>query len=168
MTIKAGAKAPLKNRQSRSTRIVETIRDFLVNNGALDVNFRHDPTLPPGSKPVSVTFSLVIDGRELYFRMTAKYDQVRASLLEDAQTLTQRQRVTRQLVEQVTWANIRDWLAAQVTMMRIGQMKMHEVFLSQMLEYNGPQARTMFQVVEENKYLLSETTSKVIEDDEHS
>lgn len=162
-TNKTGGFAPLKNTHSRSTRIEETIRTFLVRNGALDVNFRNDPSKPLGSKPVSVTFSMLVDGpsgkQELHFRMIARYDQVRAALRADAKTHAQVQRITQSYVEQVTWANIRDWLAAQVTMIRIGQFKLHEVFLSQLLEYNGPDARTMFQVIEENNYRLLEQNS---------
>jgi hypothetical protein len=67
--------------------------------------------------------------------------------------------------ERVAWRVIKDWLDAQISLIRIGQAEVAEVFLPYM--WNGK--RTLFEILKESNYQLTGSTTpepKVSEGDE--
>jgi Fe-S cluster biosynthesis and repair protein YggX len=51
----------------------------------------------------------------------------------------------------VAWRIIKDWLEAQMALIRTQQVEMAEIFLPYLIDKTG---RTFFQAVKENNYLL--------------
>jgi hypothetical protein len=56
-------------------------------------------------------------------------------------------------VYRVAWRNIEDWIAAQMTVIELGMVKLEDVFLPYMTDQNGI---TYFDKLEKKGFLLTE------------
>ncbi len=136
----------LKNTYSTSPRVLEDIQKMLVKHNARRVEFQYN-----NGVPIGLTFSMMVQGQELYYSMPARIERVQAVLRQEARTHTQRSAATYDKARQVAWANIRDFLASQLAMIRIGLVSLEEIMLPYMVV--GENDKTLFQAMAERKFL---------------
>ena len=135
---------PLKNYRSRlTTDPFAVIQKTLAQHKAKQIiqEFGHD------GRVRAISFSLEISGKLHAFRLPARVESVQRILYGD-KNLTETQ------LEQAyttAWANIRDWITAQMALLDTGMVKPEEVFLPYMLVKNGI---TLFEDMKEHGFLL--------------
>jgi len=98
---------------------------------------------------VALSFAIEIDGRLLGFKLPARLEQVAAALKPE-----RRWRNTEELEQQAYrtgWANIRDWVTAQMALIDTRMAKMQEVFLPYMTR---PDGKTLYESLEDSKFKL--------------
>jgi YD repeat-containing protein len=144
----------LKNTYSQSTRIFDDIQRVLREHRARQLSFDYDDA----GRIVAIAFTLDIDGRFLSFRLPARIEAVERIFLQQKQetavryvdelTVTQREQAYR-----TCWANVRDWLSAQMAMVDMQQAEVEEIFLPYMLVADGK--TTYFEVLRERHFLLA-------------
>lgn len=133
--------APLKNYLSEASlsSIFETIRRSLGEGGARRVSFDYSDE----GQVTAITFSLMIAGKPATFRLPARQDGIPPLLREsyrEAHRACPQGKAFEEQVERVAWANIRDWAAAQVALIRIRMAQPQEVFLPYLLNEQGQTA----------------------------
>ena len=133
----------LKNYRSESTRSLEIIQQTLATYKAKQVvlDYGEDGRIN------ALAFSLEIEGRLHAFRLPARVENVERILYGDREfTPTQEEQAYR-----TAWANIRDWITAQMALIDTGMVKPEEVFLPYMLNRQG---QTYFEALEQNHFSL--------------
>jgi len=95
----------------------------------------------------ALTFTLQINNRHYGFRLPARVENVE-QLLYGTKELTDAQK---QQAYVTAWANIRDWITAQMALIDTGMVKFEEVFLPYMLDRSG---KTYFETLEPKHFLL--------------
>lgn len=141
---------PLKNYTSKGRNTFEKIQIILSSNGANKIMFdyKKDGTLE------AIIFGLEINGQQRGFRLPALVDNVAEVLYggEDrwgnVKEITQKQR---EQAYRTAWANIRDWIDAQMALVKTKQAKIQQVFLPYVLMGDG---RTLSDHIEKNPSLL--------------
>lgn len=134
----AGGGPKLKNYRSQSelSTILEAIRQSLVAHGARRVAFEYDAS----GQASAVEFSLQVQGRMSMFRLPARLQNVEPLVVESYRAASRRIPQGEELAVQTCktgWANIRDWVGAQMALLRTGMVKPEEIFLPYLL-LDGP------------------------------
>jgi hypothetical protein len=133
----------LKNYRSESTRSFEIIQQTLAKHKAKQIVLDYSGD----GRVNALAFSLEIEGRLHAFRLPARVENVERILYGDRElTSTQKEQAYR-----TAWANIRDWVTAQMALIDTGMVKPEEVFLPYMLNRQG---QTYFEALQENHFLL--------------
>ncbi len=104
---------------------------------------------------IALSFGMEVEGRLIGFKLPARIDQVEAVLKE-----TKRWSNTQELKDQAYrtgWANIRDWVTAQMALVDTRMAKLQEVFLPYMAGKNG---KTLYESMEANRFLLPGETKQ--------
>ena len=146
--------APLKNYLSEASlsNIMEAIRRTLAEGGARRVAFDHGIT----QRVRAIIFTLPIGEQLATFRLPARQESV-GPLLKESYRTAGRSCPTGEAfaeqVERVAWANIRDWLAGQVALIRTQMVKSEEVFFPYLLVEGYEQPTTAFEVFEQHRAL---------------
>jgi hypothetical protein len=146
--------AKLKNMYSEIgvERIFEVIRNCLTSHNAKQIVFEYNET----GRVKMIIFSLEIAGVLHGFKLPARVDHVERILYPNhASSLTQTQK---EQAYRTAWANIRDWITAQMALIDTQMVKPEEVFLPYMVARDG---RTYYEVLEQQQFLLNPDTSKV-------
>src|SRR5690348_3890983 len=133
----------LKNAYSESTTTFDVIQRTLAQHRAKQVVLAYGDD----GQVHSLTFSLEIHGRLHVFRLPARVENV-AHILYGKRELTEVQQAQ---AYRTAWANIRDWITAQMALIDTGMVKPEEVFLPYMLNREG---KTYFEVLEQQQFLL--------------
>lgn len=145
-TRRGTTEAPLKNYLSESSlsNIFEAIRCTLAEGGARRIAFDYNE----GGRATEITFSLPMGDQIATFRLPARQEAI-GPLLKESYRVAGVSCPTGQAfvdrIERVAWANIRDWLSAQVALIRAKMVKPEEVFLPYLLNEAG---QTYFEVFE--------------------
>jgi hypothetical protein len=135
----------LKNYSSKSRNTFDVIQKCLASHGAQKLMFDYDNQ----GQVIALSFAMDIEGRLIGFKLPARIDQVEAALKQE-----KRWRNTQELKEQAYrtgWANIRDWVTAQMALVDTRMAKVQEIFLPYMAGKNG---KTIYESMEENRFLL--------------
>ena len=135
---------PLKNYRTRlTTDPFAVIQKTLVTHKAKQIiqEFGRD------GRVYAITFSLEIDGRLHAFRLPARVDNVER-ILYGKKDLTESQK---EQAYKTAWANIRDWITAQMALLDTGMVKPEEIFLPYMQDKQGV---TFFERMEQKGFLL--------------
>jgi len=133
----------LKNYRSESTRSFEIIQQTLATHKAKQVVLDY----ADDGRVNALAFSLEIEGRLHAFRLPARVENVERILYGDRElTSAQKEQAYR-----TAWANLRDWITAQMALIDTGMVKPEEVFLPYMLNRQG---QTYFEALQENHFLL--------------
>jgi hypothetical protein len=146
--------APLKNYLSEASlsNIMEAIRKTLAEGGARRVSFDYSAL----GHIKAITFTLSIGDQLATFCLPARQESV-GPLLKESYRTAGRSCPTGdsfdEQVERVAWANIRDWLAGQVALIRTQMVKPHEVFLPYLLLEGYEQPLTYFEAFEQHHAL---------------
>jgi len=135
----------LKNYTSKSKNAFDVIQKCLASHGAQKLMFDYNGQ----GEVIALSFAIELDGRLIGFKLPARIDQVEAVLKQE-----RRWRNTQELKDQAyrtAWANIRDWITAQMALVDTRMAKMQEIFLPYMAGKNG---KTLYESMEENRFLL--------------
>jgi hypothetical protein len=133
----------LKNYRSESTRSFEIIQQTLATHKAKQIVLDY----ADDGRVNALAFSLEIEGRLHAFRLPARVENVERILYGNRElTSAQKEQAYR-----TAWANIRDWVTAQMALIDTGMVKPEEVFLPYMLNRQG---QTYFEALQENHFLL--------------
>lgn len=140
----------LKNSTSKSTNSFAVIQKCLAAHGAQRMIFDYDQQ----GKIRSLSFGLQIDGVMLGFKLPARLENVSrvmyGCLLCDlgGGVIGEKKR---DQVYKTAWANIRDWIVAQMAMIDTEMVKFQEVFLPYIIDKNE---ETLFEKMESKNFLL--------------
>jgi len=140
----------LKNYKSEGKNTFEKIQKILSSHGANKIMFdyKKDGTLE------AITFGLEIDGKQMGFRLPALVENVVEILYGGEDRWGQPKKITETQREQAyrtAWANIRDWIDAQMALVETKQTKIHQVFLAFVVMKDG---RTLSEHFEADPGLL--------------
>lgn len=135
--------APLKNATSTSKNTFDAIQKTLAAHKVKQIVFDYGD----GGRIISISFSIEVSGVLYPFRLPARIENVEKILYGNRRlTPTQKEQAYR-----TAWANIRDWITAQMAMIDTGMVKSEEVFLPYMIAHDG---RTFFEAMVGHQFLL--------------
>ena len=131
VTRKKTTTSSLKNTYTQSPRIFEDIQKTLREHQARSVTLEYD-----GDKRIeAISFVLAIGTQSFSFKLPARYKNVesiferkRGRRLNDAE---------KDQAYKTAWANIRDWLAAQMALIETEMVDVGEIFLPYLLNNQG-------------------------------
>ena len=135
----------LKNTYSKSTASFDKIQNLLATHGAKRVLFDYDVT----GRITALAFILELNGNDFPFKMPARIENVEKILYRRSYPhLTQAQK---DQAYKTAWANIRDWLDAQMALVDTQMVKTEEVFMPYLV-VRGEQ--TLFETLASNQFML--------------
>lgn len=143
---------PIKNAGATMAipKIFDIIKKTLVSHKARHITESYDEQ----GRISAIEFVLLINERELPFRLPARVEAVQKILYPNARpawlSKTQKEQAYR-----VAWANIRDWIGAQCALIDTNQVKAEEVFLPYLIGMSGA---TLYEEMERGQFLLPERT----------
>ena len=146
----------LKNRRSESKNTFEAIEYELTRHGARNISFDYTAE----GKRSAITFVLVIQGHRLTFHLPARVANVEKILARENGWPEDLTPARKEQAFRTTWANIRDWIAAQMALVDSEMVKTEEVFLPYLVAPNG---QTLFYILQEQQFLLPAPRTKVDE-----
>lgn len=145
----------IKNYTSTSKQTFDVIQKTLVSHGAQQIMFEYDDK----GRIKTLNFALDLQGRMCGFKLPANVEKVEMIFYKNKKTrydwqkpdpLTEDEKAQ---AYRTAWANIRDWITAQMALIETEQVKMEEVFLPYMIIGKN---KTLYQGMSENKFLLPE------------
>lgn len=146
----------LKNSKTTSPNTFRVITDTLIEHKAKRILQEYSDD----GKITAISFSLEINGILHNFKLPARYENVERIFYnqknKNARSEWQRKKLTDAEKEQAyrtAWANIRDWLTAQMALLDTEMVKFEEVFLPYMTNQSG---ETYFEVLEQNQFKLTD------------
>lgn len=139
----------LKNYTSAGRNTFEKIQEILSSNGAQKIMFDYK-----NGKVEAITFSLEIDGKPMGFRLPALVENVTEILYGGEDRWGRPKEITalqREQAYKTAWANIRDWIDAQLALVATKQAKINHIFLPYLIMKGG---RTLAEHIESNPSFL--------------
>jgi hypothetical protein len=97
---------------------------------------------------IGVVFIIPILSGEFPIRLPARVEQVKQKLYGNRSEYTQ---AMEEQARRTAWANIRDWLDAQMALIETEQVKLEEIFLPYMTDRSG---KTLFEYMQTNQFKL--------------
>lgn len=146
----------LKNYTSNSANTFNNIQKCLAEHKAQQIMFDYNDN----GKIAGVAFALKIDERMVGFKLPARVEKVEQIFLEEKKnkprnryyygtmTLTTDEK---DQAYRTAWANIKDWIVAQMAMIDTGMVKPEEVFLPYAVTREGV---TYFEAIKNNNFML--------------
>jgi len=141
----------IKNYTSTSKQTFERIQKCLIDHKAKNISFEYDDT----GKCSGIVFSTDIDGKIFGFKLPANYQKVQN--IFQRQSKWQLDAKQKEQAYRTAWANIRDWIEAQMALIDTEMVKMEQVFLPYMIDSQG---KTYFEHLESKQFLLEEAKEK--------
>lgn len=144
----------LKNQYSKSGSTFEKIQTILAENGAKKVmmDYAGDGTLE------SITFAIEMGGTLQGFRLPAMVDNVFQVMYPKHSEYRNKKYLTkwREQAYKTAWANIRDWIDAQMALVKTRQADVSQVFLPYMVMKDN---KTLYEnVISNPQFLLGPET----------
>lgn len=142
----------LKNYTSEGRGTFDKIQNILTTHGANKIVYDYNPegTLK------AITFGLDINGQQAGFRLPALVENVAEILYGGKDRWGRTKKITNTQREQAyktAWANIRDWIDAQMALVDTRQVKLEQVFLPYLVQKNG---NTLFEnIISDSSRLLT-------------
>ncbi len=139
----------LKNYTSGGRNTFDKIQQILSEHGANKVMFDYKD-----GRVIAITFSLEIEGKPMGFRLPALVENVTEILYGGEDRWGRPKKVTdtqREQAYKTAWANIRDWIDAQLALVSTRQVKIQHVFLPYLIMKGG---RTLAETIEQNPAFL--------------
>jgi hypothetical protein len=139
----------LKNYTSEGRNTFEKIQQILSANGATKIMFDYVDGLV-----VAISFGLEIDGNPMGFKLPAMTENVVQILYGRTYKSGLQKKITnsqRAQAYKTAWANIRDWIDAQMALVATKQAKINHIFLPYLVMKNG---ETLAEQIEKNPSLL--------------
>lgn len=132
----------------------DKIQKILIDHNAKSINYEYK-----NGKISGLIFVLEINGKDFGFRLPARVESVEALFYKHKKPRYSWQKadpLTKEEKEQAyrtAWANIRDWIDAQMALIDTEMVKVEEVFLPYLVNRTG---KTLFESMENNQFLLPE------------
>ncbi len=145
----------IKNYTSNSSTTFEKIQKILIAHKAKSILFDYDEQ----GRIKSLSFILEVKGNNVVFQLPARIEKVEQLFLANKKPRYDWQKPTPLTQDQkdqayrTAWANIRDWLDAQMALIDTEQVKVEEVFLPYAVDRNG---KTFFEVMDNKGFQLEE------------
>ena len=128
---------------------INEIQQMLIKAGARKLMMDYDD----GGNPVNISFMLEVKGVPLPIRLPARLQKVGLIIYDKAfNDLSPTQLLQ---VHTTGWANIRDWIEAQLALLQTEMVEIQEIFLPYIVQRGG---KTVFEHMDSVGYLLPETT----------
>ena len=142
------AQKKLKNYTTKvpANRSIQEIQEALAGAGASGVMMDFDP---PTGNAVGLTFAIDVNGRFLNYKLPVDLDKFRQALLSDG---VHRAQNDEGYVYRVAWRCVRDWVMAQMALIKTEMAKLDQVFLPYAIAQNG--ATVYHALTEGNSQLL--------------
>jgi hypothetical protein len=131
-------------------KTIAEIQKLLAENGARGIAIEYNET----GQVKDIFFKIIVQNKQLPFRLPAKPEKVYTSLHGNAAGSYQ-QRYGRQWqteAERIAWRICKSWLEAQITLINLEQAKLEEVFLPYSVVSTNN--KTLYQAMEEQHFLL--------------
>jgi uncharacterized protein YciU (UPF0263 family) len=131
-------------------KTIAEIQKLLIENGARAIALEYDES----GKLQDIFFKVVLQQKELPFRLPAKPDKVYTAL-HDHQPTTLEQRYGTQWraeAERIAWRICKSWLEAQITLINLEQASIDEIFLPYLIV--GKNNENLYEVMKDNHYQL--------------
>lgn len=135
----------IKNYTSNSKQMFDKIQKILATHQVKQVFFEYDEV----GKIKNLSFAININGKLIGFKLPSRVEMVK-KLFDNTGYKYDIEQPYR-----TAWANIRDWLDAQMALIETGQVKIEEVFLPYAVNREG---KTYFEVISNQGYLLPDKT----------
>lgn len=128
-------------------KTITEIHQLLASNGARGIatEYNDDGLI------TDVFFKIILDGKELPFRLPAKPDQVYKALYEGKQGAGTYYRSRVESSQRIAWRICKTWLEAQITLINLQQAEFEEVFLPYLVTGEN---KTLYDTMKENQFLL--------------
>jgi len=146
--------ATLKNANSESKGTFDKIQKVLSTHGANKIMY--DYKRDGSGKLEAITFAIQINNQDVGFRLPAMADNVYKIMYGGEDRYGREKEVTTAKVEQAyrtAWANIRDWIDAQMALIDTEQVKVEQVFLPYMIMKDG---HTLYEQIERKGFELGD------------
>lgn len=137
----------IKNATSAGANTFKKIQDILARHNATKILFEY--VVPHNGQIAGITFCVDINGREFSVRLPARVGNV--ALIMYGAPLDRLSEKQRQQAYNTAWANIRDWIDAQMAMVDTDMVQTAEVFMPYLIAKNG---NTFFEHLSQNPQLL--------------
>lgn len=139
----------LKNYTSNTPQTFDKIQKVLASHGANKIMFDYE-----NGRPVCISFSINIDGKDIGFKLPSLIENVYEIMYGGKDKWGNTKEVTDAKKEQAYrtgWANIRDWIDAQMALVDTRQVQLVQVFLPYAVTKSGD---TVFETMVKNPNLL--------------
>lgn len=131
----------IKNYTSNSKQTFDAIQKCLIEHKANQIMFEYDDN----GQVKTLNFSLKIEDKFVGFTLPARVENVKKIFDREGYNYKEEQPY------KTAWANIRDWLTAQMALIDTDQVKIEEVFLPYMIIGKN---KTLYQGMQENQFML--------------
>lgn len=143
----------LKNRTSQGKNTFDNIQRLLAEAGAQKIMFDYE--LGGTGKLEAISFTIDVNGRPMGFRLPALVEHVTQILYGGEDRWGNQKKITllqREQAYKTAWANIRDWIDAQLALVKTKQVDIGQVFIPYMIMKGG---ETLYQnIINDPKFLL--------------
>lgn len=139
----------LKNYTSGGRNTFEKIQEILSYHGAQKIMFDYE-----NRKVAAISFAMEIEGQIMGFKIPAYVENVTQILYGGKDRWNREKKITQLQKDQAyktAWANIRDWIDAQMALVATKQAKINHIFLPYLVMGNG---ETLANHIEKNPSLL--------------
>lgn len=126
---------------------ISRIEQYLVNAGASDISKKYDDQ----KTCVSITFRMIVNLVPVFFQLSAKVDACYKVLVAEQKrpTPASKQNALYQ-AERTAWKIISDWVEIQITMVRLEQADLIQVFLPYV--FNPEKNQTFYDNIKEGGF----------------
>ena len=131
----------IKNYTSNSAQTFAKIQKVLINHGAKQILNDYNNL----GQIIGLSFTLEINNKIIGFKLPARIEAVKKIFDNEGYRYKEDQPY------KTAWANIKDWLEAQMALIDTQQVKLEEVFLPYAVGRDG---KTFFESIESKGYLL--------------
>jgi hypothetical protein len=140
----------LKNYTSEGRGTFEKIQKVLASHGANKIMYDYGPD----GQLTAITFGLEINGQTMGFRLPALTENVVQIMYGGEDRWGRQKKITQAQRDQAyktAWANIRDWIDAQMALIDTRQVKLEQVFLPYLIVKDN---ETLFEQLERKQFAL--------------
>ncbi|MFN8296762.1 MAG: hypothetical protein U0T69_11235 [Chitinophagales bacterium] len=126
---------------------ISRIEQYLVEAGATDISKKYNED----KFCTGIVFRLMVNNMPLFFKLTAKTDACYKVLYAQYKRPTPdtRKNCAKQ-AEQTAWKIISDWVEIQLTMIRLEQVELMQIFLP--FVYDASSDKTFFDKLKDSEY----------------
>lgn len=145
----------LKNYTSEGRNTFDKIQSILSQNGANKIMY--DYAKDGTGRLEAITFAMELEGKQIGFRMPAMVDNVVEIMYGGVDRYGREKKVTAAMRDQAyktAWANIRDWIDAQMALVATKQARVEQVFLPYLIV--GKNDETLFDKISKEQFALGD------------
>lgn len=136
-----------KDEKEGMAKTLARIQKALIDHKVKNISFQYDDA----GRCDGLIFALEINGQMTGFKLPANYKKVEAIFQRESKwELDSKQK---EQAYRTAWANIRDWVEAQMALIETEMVKIEQVFLPYMVDNQG---QTYFEHLEKKQFLLSD------------